>query len=165
MMTLATFGIVLSLGSLPALQEAPTELPPIATSRFAPDDSTIRELRMLGEPAPLPEVGKPLIGPPIEAWSRDGYTLLVFWSPFVGGAGDHLARLGEVDRAQDHIEGISIALGPGERAEQVLMNLPGRAPVTPRTIVDEGDTWRKAFLEPLGITSLPAKGDQNTRRV
>jgi len=156
MMTLATLGIALSLGTTPALQDADAELPPIATSRFAPPDSAIRELRMLGEPAPLPKVGAPLVGPPLEAWSKDGYTLLVFWSPFVGSSGEHLARLAEVDGNHDHIEGVSIALGPRNQAERVLANLPGRSPSAPRTIVDEGNTWRDAFLEPLGLTSLPA---------
>ena len=155
-MTLATLGIALSLGTTPALQEADAVLPPIATSRFAPADSDIRELRMLGEPAPLPAPGEAIIGSPIESWSDDGYTLLVFWSPFVGGAGQHLNTLGEVDRDHAHIEGISVALGPRDRVERVLENLPGRQPVVPRTIVDEGNSWRERFLEPLGLTSLPA---------
>ena len=165
MMTLATFGIALTLGTTlgttpapqPTLQEAEADFPPIASSRFAPEDATIRELRMLGEPAPLPDAGTPLIGPPLEAWSEDGYTLLVFWSPFVGGSGQHLARLAQVDRDQDHIQGISIALGPRDRARSVLEDLPGRGEtIPPRTIVDEGDTWRQTYLEPLGLTSLPA---------
>jgi len=157
MMTLATLGIALSLGTTPALQESDAELPPIATSRFAPPDSAIRDLRMLGEPAPLPKAGEPLVGPPLEAWSKDGYTLLVFWSPFVGSSGEHLVRLAQVDRDHDHIEGISIALGPRDRAQGMLENLPGREKVTPpRTIIDEGNTWRETFLEPLGLTSLPA---------
>ena len=162
MMTLATLGIALSLGTTPALQESDAELPPIATSRFAPPDSAIRDLRMLGEPAPLPRAGEPLVGPPLEAWSKDGYTMLVFWSPFVGSSGEHLARLAQVDRDHDHIEGISIALGPRDRAQGMLENLPGREKAgrekatPPRTIIDEGNTWRETFLEPLGLTSLPA---------
>ena len=162
MMTLATLGIALSLGTTPALQESDAKLPPIATSRFAPPDSAIRDLRMLGEPAPLPKAGEPLVGPPLEAWPKDGYTMLVFWSPFVGSSDEHLARLAQVDRDHDHIEGISIALGPRDRAQGMLQNLPGREKAgrekvtPPRTIIDEGNTWRETFLEPLGLTSLPA---------
>lgn len=157
MMTLAMLAIAIGVGSAPLpMQEADSGIPPIATSRFAPDPSTIPDLRMIGDPAPLPESGTTIVGPPVDSWPDDRYTLLIFWSPFVGGTAEHLARLGEVDEAHDHIQGISIALGPRDRSEAILADLPGRDPRIPRTIVDEDGVWRQAFLEPIGITSLPA---------
>ena len=141
----------------PSTEDPP--LPPIAASRFAPDPSSLRELRMFGAPAPLPTSGEVIVGEPLDAWPTDQQTILVFWSPFVGGAESHLKRLQSVTAEQSHLEGISIALGPKDRVESVLANLgdpknPNLVP--PRTIVDEGQAWRQAFLEPLGLTSLPA---------
>ena len=156
MLTIASLSVVLGAG--PAISSGPTsppELPPIATSRFAPPADSLRDIRLLGTPAPDPPGGEPIIGDAVEAWTPDRYTMLIFWSPFVGGAGEHLARLGEVTR--DHpVDGISIALGPRDKAEAVLADLPGRSPIPPRTIVDPEGAWRSTFLEPLGLTSLPA---------
>ncbi len=137
-------------------QEAPPDLPPIARSRFAVPASSFRELRMIGEPAPAPRAGETLHGEAIDAWAPGNTTLLLFWSPFVEGAGEHLARLAEVGREQDHIEIASIALGPRDRVEAVLGDLPGRNPTAPRTVVDPTGAWRDAFLKPLGLTELPA---------
>lgn len=132
------------------------DLPPIATSRFAVSPASFRELRMLGEPAPAPTAGETLHGEPLEAWTPGKTTMLLFWSPFVGGAGEHLARLAEVGRDHDHIEIASIGMGPKDRIEAVLADLPGRNPIAPRTIVDPTSTGRKAFLQPLGLNELPA---------
>ncbi|MCP4836471.1 MAG: hypothetical protein GY895_17090 [Phycisphaera sp.] len=165
MMTLAMTVITASIAATPApMQESPSEtvresareMPPIATSRFAPDRSSIRELRALGKAAPPPPGGELVVGPPLEAWSEDGYTLLVFWSPFVGGASEHVGRLGQVVRDTAHIDGVSIAFGPRDQVEAALADLPGRDPVIPRTIIDSEDAWRDTFLAPLGLTSLPA---------
>ena len=151
--------IPVSPPTAPGLSSEDSPLPPIAASRFAPDSSSIRELRMFGDPAPLPRSGEAIVGEPLEAWPTDRKTILVFWSPFVGGAESHLNRLRSVATEQDHLEGISIALGPKDRVESVLAGLgdaknPDMLP--PRTIVDEDQAWRRAFLEPLGLTSLPA---------
>ena len=144
--------------SAPPEEDPP--LPPIAESRFAPDPGTIRELRMFREPAPLPTSGDAIVGPALEAWPTDRQTILVFWSPFVGGAAPHLKRLQSVAETHDHLEGISIALGPRDRVEAVLADLGNAKSDSdhepPRTIVDEGQEWRQAFLEPLGLNTLPA---------
>ncbi len=132
------------------------DLPPIATSRFAVPDSSFRELRMIGEAAPAPITGETLHGEPLEAWMPGKTTMLLFWSPFVGGAGEHLARLAEVGRDNDHIEIASIGMGPKDRIEAVLADLPGRQPIPPRTVVDSANAGRRTFLEPLGLTELPA---------
>ena len=87
MLTIASLSVVLGAG--PAISSGPTsppELPPIATSRFAPPAESLRDIRLLGTPAPDPPGGEPIIGDAVEAWTPDRYTMLVFWSPFVGGA-------------------------------------------------------------------------------
>ncbi len=137
-------------------QETPSDLPPIATSRFAVPASSFRELRMIGEPAPAPVAGETLHGEPVESWTPGHTTLLLFWSPFVAGSAEHVARLQEVTGPIENVDGISIALGPKDRVEAMLENLPGRNPVPPRTVVDATGAWRDAFLQPLGLTELPA---------
>lgn len=137
----------------------PKATPPsseMAASRFAPDQDTIRELRMIGDPAPPPLGGTMIKGDPITEWHAGGPTILLFWSPFVGGTEPHLAQLGDLGQQSEKIQTLSIASGPRSRVEQVLESLPGRAPVVPRTILDDTDAWRKAFIEPLGLTTLPA---------
>ena len=128
----------------------------MASSRFAPDSGTIRELRMIGEAAPPPPGGTMIKGDPITDWNTTGPTILLFWSPFVGGTGTHLAQLGDVGVKSKKIETLSIASGPRSRVEDTLDNLPGRAPIAPRTILDDAGRWRQTFIEPLGLTTLPA---------
>lgn len=137
-------------------QETPSDLPPIATSRFAVPASSFRELRMIGEAAPAPVGGETLHGDPVESWTPGHTTLLLFWSPFVAGSAEHVARLQEVTGPIENLDGISIALGPKDRVEAMLENLPGRNPLPPRTVVDATGAWRDAFLQPLGLTELPA---------
>lgn len=160
MRSIALISIVLSVtaASMASAQDAAGTpgLPPIATSRFAVPASSFRELRMLGEAAPAPVAGDTLHGEPLTAWTPGKTTMLLFWSPFVGGAGEHLTRLSEVGRDRDHIEIASIGLGPQDRIEAVLADLPGRDPIPPRTIVDPTNAWRQRFLQPLGLTELPA---------
>ena len=151
--------IVLAVGvSGPVFGQAapPADLPPIATSRFAVPASSFRELRLIGEPAPASPGGETLHGDPVEGWAPGRTTLLLFWSPFVAGSAEHVARLQEVTGSLDTVDGISIGLGPKERVESVLDDLPGRDPVPPRTVVDPTGAWREAFLAPLGLTELPA---------
>ncbi len=137
-------------------QETPSDLPPIATSRFAVPASSFRELRMIGEPAPAPVGGETLHGDPVDTWAPGHTSLLLFWTPFVAGSAEHVARLQEVTGPIENVDGISIALGPKDRVETMLENLPGRNPLPPRTVVDATGAWRDAFLQPLGLTELPA---------
>jgi hypothetical protein len=164
----AGFGMVGSLfismaifGQTPVSgQPAPTSVTPprnqIASSRFAPDPSTIRELRMIGEPAPPPPAGTMIEGDRITEWNTGGPTILLFWSPFVGGTESHLAQLGDIGATSKTIQTLSIASGSRSRVEATLKALPGRTPVAPRTILDDTGGWRQAFIEPLGLTTLPA---------
>ncbi len=137
-------------------QELPPDLPPIATSRFAVPSSSFRELRMIGEAAPAPIPAETLHGDPVESWAPGRTTLLLFWSPFVAGSGEHVARLQQITGGLDGVEGISVGLGPKDRVVAMLDDLPGRDPVPPRTVVDPTGEWREEFLKPLGLTELPA---------
>ncbi len=140
----------------PAQPSAAPSSHQMASSRFAPDPETIRELRMIGEPVPPPSGGTMIKGEPITEWNSEGPTILIFWSPFVGGTDTHLAQLGEIGAKSEGIQTISIASGPRSRVERTLDNLPGRTPIAPRTLLDETGSWQKAFVEPLGLTTLPA---------
>ncbi|MDG2022767.1 MAG: hypothetical protein P8J59_12545 [Phycisphaerales bacterium] len=150
---------VLGQTAVPGQTTRPSAAPPtkqMASSRFAPNPGTIRELQMIGEAAPPPPTGTMIKGDSITGWNTTGPTILLFWSPFVGGTGAHLAQLGDVGAKSEKIETISIASGPRSRVEDMLDNLPGRTPIAPRTILDDTGQWRQAFVEPLGLTTLPA---------
>jgi hypothetical protein len=137
-------------------QEAPPDLPPIATSRFAVPASNFRDLRMLGEPAPAPISGETLHGDAIEAWTPGNRTVLIFWSPFVGGSWQEAMRLHTATEGREGVEAISIGLGPRDRVVAALSELGERHDTLPRTVIDPTGGWRKTFLEPLGLTELPA---------
>ena len=108
---------------------------------------------MIGQPAPGPIEGETLHGDPLEGWTPGKTTMLLFWSPFVGGAGEHLTRLEEVGRDHDHIEVASIGMGPKDRIEAVLAGIvcdtwelsvgAGRAP------------WR--LPEGAGVNAVPSQ--------
>lgn len=136
---------------------APPADRPMARSKYAPDPSTLPELRMIGTLAPSPPPGTMIEGEPVTAWNDDGPTLLVFWSPFVGGrTAEHLAQTAGVDAQLESVEAISIASGPRARVEAVLDALPGRDPIKPRTVLDDTGAWKRMILDATGQTRLPA---------
>lgn len=137
-------------------QAAPVDRP-MARSKYAPDPSTLPELRMIGTLAPSPPPGTMIEGEPVTAWNDDGPTILVFWSPFVGGrTAEHLAQTADVGLQLASVDTISIASGPRPRIETVLDTLPGRTASKPRTVHDDTGAWKRTILDATGQTRLPA---------
>ncbi len=129
---------------------------PMARSKYAPDPDTVPALRMIGEIAPPPPAGTVIEGEPVTSWNAEGPTLLVFWSPFVGGrTGEHLIQTANVEAQIGSVDAISIATGPRARVEAVLDALPDRNSAGPRTILDETGAWKTTILDRTGQTSLP----------
>lgn len=129
--------------------------PPITTSRFAPPASSFRELRSIGEAAPPMPTGPTVAGAPATDYEPDSTTILLFWSPFMPGSGQHLSNLDRATRDREGVDGLAIAFGPEDRTRTFLER--GRqSGEVPATVVDSMERARKTFLEPLGISTLPA---------
>ena len=143
-----------------AQSDAPTNddpknaIPPIGTSRFAPPTSSFRELRMIGEASPPLPTGPTLVGTPPETLGGVR-TILLFWSPFVPATSQHLTTLARSIDGRDDLQVLAIALGPEAQTRAFLEAMGDRAP-KPATIVDADERSRETFLDPLGISILPA---------